>query len=101
MPQPTISRVAMSLIAARYSQPSPVGMYEMSASQTVSGRSAANFRSSRFGATGRSWRLSVVRGTRRRRRATVRPPSRMSRATRLRPIRTPSARSSAWTRGLP
>src|SRR4051794_7822292 len=26
MPQPTISRVAMSLMAARYSQPSPVGM---------------------------------------------------------------------------
>src|SRR4051794_35291777 len=75
MPQPTISRVAMSLIAARYSQPSPVGMYEMSASQTVSGWSAANFRSSRFGATGWSWRLSVVRGTRRRRRATARPPS--------------------------
>src|SRR3954453_12708320 len=34
----------------------------MSASQTVSGRSTAKFRSSRFGATGRSWRLSVVRG---------------------------------------
>jgi hypothetical protein len=37
-------------------------MYEMSASQTVSGRSAANFRSSRLGATGRPWRLSVVAG---------------------------------------
>src|SRR3712207_7213995 len=37
----------------------------MSASQTASGRSAAKFRSSRFGATGRSWRLSVVRGARR------------------------------------
>src|SRR3954451_14336085 len=38
----------------------------MSASQTVSGRSATKCRSSRFGATGRSWRLSVVRGGRRR-----------------------------------
>ena len=34
----------------------------MSASQTWSGLSAVNLRSSRFGATGRSWRLSVVRG---------------------------------------
>src|SRR5215210_203076 len=41
----------------------------MSASQTVSGRSAAKFRPSRFGATGWSCRLSVVRGTRRRRAA--------------------------------
>src|SRR3954470_16762683 len=37
----------------------------MSASQTVSGRSATKWRSSRFGATGRSWRLSVGRGGRR------------------------------------
>src|SRR5919112_4009753 len=38
----------------------------MSASQTWSGLSAVKFRASRFGATGRSWRLSVVRGVRRR-----------------------------------
>src|SRR5215213_1684695 len=62
----------------------------MAASQTVSGRSAAKFRPSRFGATGWSCRLSVVRGTRRRRAAAVRPPRRMSRATRPRPIRTPA-----------
>src|SRR5437763_443651 len=72
----------------------------MSASRTASCRSAAKFRPSRFGATGWSCRLSVVRGTRRRR-AAVRPPRRMSRATRPRPIRTPSSRSSAWMRGLP
>src|SRR3954465_14534226 len=62
----------------------------MSASQTASGRSAANFRSSRFGATGRSWRLSGVRGTRRRRRATVRPPPRTSTAPPLPPAPAPS-----------
>src|SRR4051812_13838767 len=38
----------------------------MSASQTVSGRSATKWRSSRFGATGRSWRPSGGRGGRRR-----------------------------------
>src|SRR6185436_9465642 len=38
----------------------------MSASQTWSGLSAVKFRASRFGATGRLWRLSVVRGVRRR-----------------------------------
>src|SRR3954463_11451367 len=51
----------------------------MSASQTASGRSAAKFRSSRFGAIGWSCRLSVVRGTRRRRGATLRPPPRLGR----------------------
>jgi hypothetical protein len=101
MDQPTISRVARSLMAARYSQPSPVGMYEMSASQTASGRSAAKSWSSRLGAIGKSCRLSVVRGVRRRPRRAESPISRMSRATRSRPIRTPSSRSSACTRGLP
>jgi hypothetical protein len=72
----------------------------MSASQTASGRSAAKRRSSRFGATGWSCRLSVVRGARRRIVAES-PPSRISRATLFRPTRTPRARSSAWTRGLP
>src|SRR3954462_6124992 len=38
----------------------------MSASQTWSGLSAVKFRASRFGATGRLWRLSVGRGVRRR-----------------------------------
>src|SRR3954447_7498382 len=51
----------------------------MSASQTVSGRSATKWRSSRFGATGRSWRLSVVRGGRRRPPRACRPISRISR----------------------
>ena len=54
----------------------------MSASRTVSGRSAAKCRSSRFGATGRSWRLSVVRGGRRRPLAGWRGPSRASAAPR-------------------
>ncbi len=50
MLQPTISRVAMSLTAARYSQPSSVATYVMSASQIVFGRSASKARWSRFGA---------------------------------------------------
>ena len=65
MDQPRISRVAMSLTAARYSHPSSVAMNEISANQTWSGLSAAKLRASRLGATGRSWRLSVVvRGAR-------------------------------------
>src|SRR4051795_2852411 len=44
MLQPTISRVARSSIAARYSQPSSVGRWLMSASQTGSGRSATKWR---------------------------------------------------------
>jgi len=66
-----------------------------------SGLSAVKFRASRFGATGRSWRLSVVRGVRRRPRRAESPISRISRATRRRECRSPSRRSSAWTRGEP
>src|SRR3954451_1662671 len=73
MDQPTISRVARSLMAARYKKPSSVGMYEMSANHTVSGRSATKERPSKFGATGRSWRLSVGWGRRRRPRLGRRP----------------------------
>src|SRR5215211_7886469 len=58
--QPTISRVPMSLIAARYRKPSPVGIYEMSASQTWSGLSAVKFRASRFG--GDRQVVAAVRG---------------------------------------
>jgi hypothetical protein len=41
-----------------------VVMYVMSASQTVFGAVAANACFSRFGAIGRSWRLSVVQAIR-------------------------------------
>src|SRR5215218_10034850 len=54
-------------------------MYEMSASHTVSGRSATKERPSRLGAIGRSWRLSVVWGRRRRPRWACRPMSRIIR----------------------
>lgn len=54
------------------------------ASQTVSGRSAAKCRSRKLGATGRSCRLSVVRGGRRRPRRACRPISRISRTIRRR-----------------
>jgi hypothetical protein len=58
MLQPTISRVAMSLTAARYSQPSSVATYVIyrcalpdgPASQIVFGRSASKARWSRLGA---------------------------------------------------
>ena len=101
MPRPTTSRVAGSPVAARCSQPSPVGRWPMSASRTVSGRSATKWRSSRFGATGGSWRLPVVRGGRRRPRRACGPISRTSRATRRRECRRPSRRGSAWTRREP
>src|SRR5215212_1353416 len=65
----------------------------MAASQTRSGLSATKFRASRLGATGRSWRLPVVRGVRRRPRRAESPISRISRATRRRdaPARMPPA----------
>ena len=101
MPRPTTSRVAGSPVAARCSQPSPVGRWPMSASRTVSGRSATRWRSSRFGATGGSWRLPVVRGGRRRPRRACGPISRTGRATRRRECRRPSRRGAAWTRREP
>src|SRR3954463_10958902 len=63
----------------------------MSASQTWSGLSAVKFRASRFGATGRLWRLAVGRGGRRGAPRGGRPPSRPPRAPRPRgrPARIP------------
>src|SRR3954469_3989175 len=72
----------------------------MSASQTWSGLSAVKFRASRFGATGRSWRLSVVRGVRRRPRRAESPISRISPATRRRECRSPSRRSTYMSTGV-
>lgn len=79
--------------------PSPVGMQVTSLSQTRFGAAARKFCSSRLGATGSRWRLSVVVG-RNRRPATARMPCRRNtRATRPRLYRRPSARSAACMRG--
>src|SRR5215213_11754395 len=72
----------------------------MSASQTWSGLSAVKLRSSRFGATGRSWRLSVVRGVRWRPWRPDRAISRISRSTRRRECRRPSRRSTYMSTGM-
>ena len=58
--QPTIILVAMSMIAARYTQPAAVQRYVISAHHTESLVSAANSRFSAFGATGRACLESVV-----------------------------------------
>src|ERR1700677_1451031 len=64
------------------SHPSPVVMYVMSASQTVFGAVAVNPCFSRFGAIGRSWRLSFVQGLNRRPARPRMPWWRIRRATR-------------------
>src|SRR6202051_3262167 len=69
-------------------------MYVMSASQTVFGAVAANACFSRFGAIGRSWRLSVVQGLNRRPARPRMPWWRIRRATRPRLTIRPSARSA-------
>ena len=58
--QPTTRREYRSSTAARYSQPSRVGMYVMSATQASLAAEGSNCRSRRFSATGRSWLESVV-----------------------------------------
>ena len=101
MAHPTTRRLKASSTAARYSHPSPVGTYVMSASHKRSGANGVKSRWIRSGAGAAAGSLTVVRGRRRRRWHPASPAPRISRATRLRPCRRPAARSSAWRRGLP
>jgi hypothetical protein len=72
----------------------------MSVTQPQLGAGTVNRRSSRFCLMGRPCPESVVQ--RKRRSARARSPAmRISRATRLRPVRWPRSRNSTWTRGLP
>lgn len=99
--QPTIRRENTSSTTARYSHPSPVGTYVMSAVQVRFGADAVKSRLTRScgGTTAGSRR---VRPRLRRRCTPSIRAARISRATRLRPTRTPnSSRSSAWIRGAP
>ena len=65
MAQPTIAREYTSRTAARYSQPSRVGMYVTSLSQQALGRSALKHRLTKLGKISLVLRESVV--TRKRR----------------------------------
>ena len=53
--QPTIIRLNRSSTTARYSHPSPVGMYVMSAHHDAFGPAGSKSRSRTFSATGRRW----------------------------------------------
>src|SRR5204862_7671653 len=98
---PTTFRLHRSMTAARYSQPSPVGTYVMSAAQARSGSAWSKHRPSTLGAIGWAWDESVVR-TRNRRRTTDRMPrARISRATVFSQHATSFAFSAWYTRGLP
>jgi hypothetical protein len=82
-------------------KPDQVGRYVMSAVQSRFGASAANARRTRSGAGAAAASRRVVRAARRRWQPAT-PAARISRATRLRPQRTPcSLTSSACTRGAP
>jgi hypothetical protein len=69
----------------------------MSASQTWSGRESSKLRASRFGATGRSWRLLVVRGTGRRSWWAKSLMSHIGCSIRRREFRCPSRRSTSMS----
>jgi hypothetical protein len=60
MLQPTTWRLWRSSTAAKYNQPSSVGMHVMSLDQTWFGAAGLKSRCSRSGATGKLCRLSVV-----------------------------------------
>lgn len=64
--QPTTLRLHASSTPARWSQPSWVATQVMSACHTSSGRRGGGHSARWFGATGQRWRLSVVRGRKRR-----------------------------------
>jgi hypothetical protein len=96
---PTIRRLNRSSIAVRCSQPSPVEIEVMSATQTRSGASVRNHLRTRSGAG-----PSSPGPLRQRLRRMCTPCSlawRISLATRLRVTRMPSARSSAVILGAP
>ena len=100
MAQPTTFRLNTSSTVARYTNPSSVGTYVMSATHKRFGSEASKRRWTRSGATVACGSLRVVQ--RRFRRVTpCKPSARISRATRRRDTVTPCARSSAHTRRAP
>jgi hypothetical protein len=98
--QPTIMRLNRSSTTARYSHPSRVGIYVMSAHHDAFGPEGSKSRSRTFGATGRRWLESVVRTNRRGIRALT-PWALMSLATVFSEHAWPRAFNSAAIRGLP
>ena len=100
MDQPTTRREYRSSTAARYSQPSRVGMYVMSATHDSFGDAGSNCRSRRFSATGRSCLESVVQRNFLAVLAAM-PLSRINLATVFTQQGRLRATNSAWMRGLP
>ncbi len=100
IPQPTMAREYKSITAARYSQPSRVGMYVMSLSQQALGRLTLKRRRRRLGETAFVLPELVVTLNFRIARGTI-CSWRISLATVLRQQATPWAVSSACTRGAP
>ncbi len=98
--QPTTRRAYRSSTAARYSQPSRVGMEVLSATHAAFGDSGANCRPSRLSATGRSWLESVVQRNFRAILAAM-PFCCIRRPTVFTQQSCPRAASSACPRGLP
>jgi hypothetical protein len=99
--QPTALRLNKSMTNARNNQPSSVSMYVMSPVHAWLGPGGVKLRFTRFGAIGRSCRLSVVT-TRKRHLPRARMPCFcISRRTRCLPTRTPRLTSSRQIRGQP
>ena len=98
--QPTIRRLHASSTTARYSHPAQVRTYVMSATHSWSGPSAEKSRLTRSGA-GRALASLFLVPRKRLRVTPSMPSSPIRRATRLRPTRSPLARSAAWIRGQP
>ncbi len=99
--QPTILRLQASSTTARNRNPVAVGTKVMSATQSWLAALAVKSRSTRSGAGRASRSRRVVLTPVRRRLAPTKPAVRISRAIRLRPCFSPSALSSACTRGAP
>ena len=97
---PTTARENRSMTIARYSQPSFVHMYVISATQALFGSAGVKSRLSRFSATGKLW-FELVVALNLRIVLAFRPSFLIRRATRLRPQRVPRRRSSWWILGLP
>jgi hypothetical protein len=98
MDQPTTFRLQTSMTTARKRKPAQVGMYVMSATQSLLGPSASNFRSTRSGDAGLPSRVVVTQ--KRRRETPAMPALRIKRVTCRIPTRMPStSANSARIRG--
>ena len=93
-------RLNRSSTTARYSHPSRVGMYVLSAHHDSSGPAGSKSRPRTFSATGNRWFESVVRANCRGVRARI-PWAFMSMATAYTEHSCPRAFDSAAVRGLP